>query len=76
MQKPIIAVDTLSSLDLYLGYCDEEYDDGVEDHDDDDCNDIIIGDDGVDDRGQSNDDDDDVRDDETVSINKYELRTR
>ena len=34
MQKPIIAVDSLSSLDLYLGYCDEEYDD-----DDDDCND-------------------------------------
>jgi len=32
MQKPIIAVDSLSSLDLYLGYCDEEYDD-------DDCND-------------------------------------
>ena len=50
MQKPIHAVDSLSSLDLYLGYCDEEYDDDY------DCNDIIIGDDGVDDRVQSNDD--------------------
>ena len=55
MQKPIIAVDSLSSLDLYLGYCDEEYDDDVVD-DDHDCNDIIIGEDGVDDRVQSNDD--------------------
>jgi hypothetical protein len=46
MQKPIHAVDSLSSLDLYLGYCDEEYDDDDDDDeeydvdvDDNDCND-------------------------------------
>jgi hypothetical protein len=40
MQKPIIAVDSLSSLDLYLGYCDEEYDDDVDD--DHDCKAVMM----------------------------------